>query len=648
MHNGGTLPERGDLVKKKTLFLTLLLLPFFMANPVASIVGSLSGSVLTVPSSVEPEGTASMLVYVGNATDPVAGATVTLSVTNGSFTALVSGIPAVPFVPGDIVEAETNSTGYVEVTWQAPVLGFQIPSISVMVTADIFYAPEELALTLQDTVTVEHSGLEDLSQINANISSTVLAGTEVPIEVFVGDSLGNPTPNAQVTLQIPDGNFSQSGSDQIQGFTNSEGKFVALWKAPLLPPETPVVNSSLTVLAELSPLLNRTVSFPFDIVLSDSESLFVSYLGPGEVDEETVSQLVFNVQNSNGSVDGAELLITSTRGFFLQNGSFLDTEILSIANSSGYAEVTWKAPTLDGNVPETATINVLLQLGFNSKEFSFDINIDPVLMKVQVNWTSSLEGWLQNETIPVQVRVTEVNSSTPVEGVSILFSTDTGEWNTTSSDAMTAVTDEGGNAKAFLDVSNVIFEFEFNEINVLATVSGSKVEDTGANATLIVQRVLTLPTGNSSISSAIVKAGENVSIEVEALLNGIPSAGLTIELIATGGSFPASASGIPEVLRLLTDTDGKAKALWVAPQTSSNSTVFITVNIVYNGETVRVNLHEITVVGSSTVEETSPSATLDLSDTSNRQTQLVGALAGTAAIIGGATAVIIVIRKSKK
>ncbi|RMG41783.1 MAG: hypothetical protein D6732_01985, partial [Methanobacteriota archaeon] len=174
MHNGGTLPERGDLVKKKTLFLTLLLLPFFMANPVVSIVGSLSGSVLTVPSSVEPEGTASMLVYVGNATDPVAGATVTLSVTNGSFTALVSGIPAVPFVPGDIVEAETNSTGYVEVTWQAPSLGFQIPSISVMVTADIFYAPEGLALTLQDTVTVEHSGLQDLSQINANISSTEL------------------------------------------------------------------------------------------------------------------------------------------------------------------------------------------------------------------------------------------------------------------------------------------------------------------------------------------------------------------------------------------------------------------------------------------------------------------------------------------
>lgn len=619
-----------------------------MPNPSSGVVGSLAGSVLTVPSSVEPGVTASLLVYVGNVTDPVSGATVTLSVTNGSFTALVSGTPTIPFVLGDIAEVETNSTGYVEVTWQAPNIGFEISSLNVQVTADVFYAAEGLSVSLQDSISVEHSGLESLSQITANISSTVLAGTEIPIEVFVADSLGTPTANAQITLQIPDGNFTQSNSDQIQGTTNQEGKFVALWKAPSLPPETALINSSLTVLAELSPSLNRTISVPFAIVLSNSDSLSVSYLGTTEVDEESVSNLVFRVENSNGSTDGAELLISSTHGLFLQNGTFQNIEVLSVVNGSGLAEVTWKAPTLEGNAPETISISVLAQLGVNSKEFIFEITVNPVLMKVQIHWMSPLDGWLQNETIPVQVQVGEDNSSTPVEGVSVLLSTDLGRWNGSSSGSITAVTDGLGNAKAFLDVSEVNFEFEFNEVKILASVSGNKVEESTFNATLIVQRVSSLPTGSSFVSSTIVEAGGNLTVEVEALLTGTPTEGLTIEFSATGGVFPDSASGIPDILRTQTDATGKAKIVWVAPITPSNSTVYITVNIIHNGETVTIGLHEITVIGSQPVEETSLSSTLDLSDPSNRQTQLVGALAGTAAVVGGTAAAFVVIKKSRK
>ena len=211
---------------------------------------------------------------------------------------------------------------------------------------------------------------------------------------------------------------------------------------------------------------------------------------------------------------------------------------------------------------------------------------------------------------------------------------------------MVAKTDTNGVATVFLDASKVDFEFEYNEINVVATTVGEKLEEETVNTTITVQRVVVLPNAISSISFTTINEGENVSISVAVSIGESPASRVTVEFIATEGGFPASTSGVDDVYLMQSGVDGSAATVWVVPGISTeNATFYITVNIISDGKVQQISIYEITVFGHEQVTPTS-STSLDLSDTSNPQTAY-GCFCRCGYHHWGFVAVFIVNRKSK-
>ncbi len=599
-------------------------------------------------------------IYVANSTNsPIQGATVSIMASNGTFLSVVNGDPPT-FLDNLTVEAVSNASGYVRVLWKAPITNFLFPTIDIQFVADVFYQSEGISITLIHNLVVSEPDVSMIQNIATNMTSEIQAGSTLSIKTEIKDTQNQPATGVQVTMQTGVGNFSETQQSQVQKITNENGIVIASWQAPNLTIDNPIVNDTLDIFVEAAPNVNNSISVPFAVLLTANGTITLNIFSPEKVNESQIVSLAFNVNYGNTSASGAEIQISAERGLFNNDqGSFSLSDKILVANETGFAQTQWQAPILDGNNAEISVFSVIVQYGEKSIFDQFEISVSPILSKASIQWLSETEGWIQNKTIPVKLKVLDPSTALPIENATVQLSSEIGIWNETHTSTVELLTSTDGIAIAHLDLSDVSFEFEFNEVQILATVAGKKLTTITSNITLNVQRVITYPEGTSTISKSTISQGENVTVSVSVTQNGLKAQGITVELIATAGSFPQSQSGIKTTYRIKTDANGEVKAIWAAsdlPASSNdNLTIYITVNLIYEGKSIEVNIHKIDVlIPKKTTEAnqketaTNPFESADLSDPGNKQTQLLGSTVLIGVILGASVGVIVIMRKVKK
>ncbi len=623
----------------KKLTILIIILGLSLILPGNAVVSDLNSSVIMTPTgTLLPTTNYTLYVYVANSTHGISGANVTFTVSSGK---LISSPQAGGLVSLSTLEAISNSSGYVKIVWESPQTDFSIPTINVQLLADIQYPAESLSKSLSKTISVGSPTIDSIAQITQNLTKPVLSNQSVVIKTTVKNNLGLPTPNTQVSLTLPIGNFTSNS----QGLTDTNGEFIVSWRAPILSTANPSQIANLTILAQISPSVNNSKIFLINVTLGKAADIVIQSSLPQFTKEGTVQPITITVLNNQTLQQGAEISISTTRGYFKnQTGSYVLTDATGISNSTGQLTVYWKAPILDNNLNVTNDFSLLLNLGTIQVTSDFNTTIYPVLKSFKVKWLSSTAGFSQNKTIPVSLQLLDSVSSLPVANANVQLSSEYGVWNVSNSDVVSLTSDSQGTITGYIDVSNVKFEFQFQNLTVIYSASSSKYRPIQGNQSLSIERSRPNLGFKIILDSKNATVGQSIGILIKVDLKGNPVQDVTLELSTTTGYFVNSTSGVPSNFRGRTDTAGLLKVVWKTDninQTDFNLTNYIHIKAYFQSYTYDLGSYKINLYESTT------SATTNIlpnsSPTAGSNSLIIGSIATALLVAAGGT--IIVIKK---
>ncbi|MFW9991286.1 MAG: hypothetical protein ACFFD4_04425 [Candidatus Odinarchaeota archaeon] len=176
---------------------------------------AIKNSVIIAPSEVISGGEIKIATLAKDITDTITpNMQVTCDALEGSFQSPANGL--------------TDSNGFFNVTWKAPILTELEPEKNVTIKATV-EASGTISIELEKNVTVKLITATELT-VTVDAPDEVVGGTEVTIllTVFAGSS---PASGGSVTLSVDTGEFSNA-EQMITSQINSTGEVEVTWTAP--------------------------------------------------------------------------------------------------------------------------------------------------------------------------------------------------------------------------------------------------------------------------------------------------------------------------------------------------------------------------------------------------------------------------------
>ncbi len=251
------------------------------------------------------------------------------------------------------------------------------------------------------------------------VSNTVNANTALNISVWVADSTNSSISDANVTITVDNGYFSDITTISAEGQSNVNGFFNATWTTPNVPYTLSEIQTTITAnITSSGTSIEISKSVTVKHLNTDSISNSVFSHNDKAIANLTTEFTVQVLDIHNNPVPDLQVTFIADEGEFT-------TDAIGSSDTNGYFKATWRAPILDGIdqliVNLHANINASAEIGISiSSEITVTTTISNNLSFENINPSKLKE---KSET-NISIRI--MDDVYPAEGALVQISSDDG------------------------------------------------------------------------------------------------------------------------------------------------------------------------------------------------------------------------------